>query len=65
MPPDNTKPPRNLFEPPPLGARVIMTEIEEVGRSHRLEHPRVAYRKNEKGEHVIALLFAGWKRLGD
>ena len=53
VPPDSTKPPRTPFAPPPLGARVIMTEMEEVGRSHRLERPRVAYRKNEKGEHVV------------
>ena len=65
MPPDNTRPPRYLFEPPPLGARVIMTQVEEIGRSQGLERPRVAYRKNDKGEHVVALIFAGWQRAGD
>ena len=62
MPPDDTKPPRYLFEPPPLGARVIMTAIEEVSRSHGLDRPRVAYKKTEAGEHCVALFFPGWRR---
>ena len=62
VPPDNTKPPRNLFEPPPLGARVIMTAIEEIARAQELECPRVAYKKNDRNEHVVALIFAGWRR---
>ena len=65
MPPDNTKPPRYLFEPPPLGARVLMTAIEEISRTHGLERPRVAYKKSDGGEHVIALIFPGWRRPED
>lgn len=51
--PDNTKPPRSDFEAPPLGARVIMTAVEEVARAHDLERPRIAYKKNSANEHVI------------
>jgi len=60
--PDNTKPPRYDFEPPPLGARTIMTAVEEIARSHDLERFRVAYKKNQTNEHVIALIFSGWRR---
>ncbi len=65
MPPDNTKPPRYLFEPPPLGARALMTAIEEMSLAHGLERPRVAYKKNDSNEHVIALIFPGWRRPAD
>jgi hypothetical protein len=61
-PPDNTKPPRSLFESPPLGARTIMVAVEEIARAQELERPRVAYKKNDSNEHVIALIFAGWRR---
>ena len=27
--------------------------------------PRIAYKKNDKREHVVALVFAGWSRVGD
>jgi hypothetical protein len=63
--PDNTKPPRYFFEPPPLGARAIMTAIEEIGRAHGLERPRVAYKRTERGEHCIAIIFPGWRRSED
>jgi len=63
--PDNTKPPRYLFEPPPLGARAIMTAVEEIARMQGLERPRVAYKKNDHDEHVIALIFPGWRRPTD
>jgi hypothetical protein len=62
MPPDNTRPPRYVFEPPPLGARVLMTAVEVLGRAHDLERPRVVYKKTDGGEHCIALVFAGWQR---
>jgi hypothetical protein len=65
VPPDNTKPPRNFFESPPLGARVIMTAVEEIARAQELQCPRVAYKKNDRNEHVIALIFAGWRRSGE
>jgi hypothetical protein len=60
--PDNTRPPRYIFEPPPLGARTIMVQIEEIARSNGLEHPRVAYKKTDGGEHCVALIFPGWRR---
>jgi hypothetical protein len=62
VPPDNIKPPRYLFEPPPLGARAVMTAVEEIARAQGLERPRVAYKKNDNNEHVVALIFPGWRR---
>jgi hypothetical protein len=59
------RPPRYLFEPPPLGARVITTAIEEIGRAHGLDCPRVAYKKTDACEHCVALSFPRWRRPED
>jgi hypothetical protein len=37
----------------PLGARALMTAIEEIGRAHNLDRPRVAYKRTEAGEHCV------------
>jgi hypothetical protein len=42
---------------PTLGARVLMNEIEQLARAKHLVNHRVAYKMNERGEHVIALIF--------
>jgi len=41
---------------PTLGARVLMNEIEQLARAKHLVG-RVAYKMNDKGEHVVALIF--------
>ena len=42
---------------PTLGARVLMTELEQLARAKRLVGHRVVYKMNDRGEHVIALIF--------
>jgi hypothetical protein len=42
-----------------------MTAIEEIGRAHNLDRPRVIYKRTEAGEHCVAILFPGWRRSGD
>jgi hypothetical protein len=65
VPPDNSKPPHTLFENPPLGARAIMSGVEEIARAHDLERFRVAYKRTDSGDHCVALIFAGWRRSGE
>jgi hypothetical protein len=36
-----------------------MLAVEEVARAKALPGARVAYKRNERGEHVVALIFAG------
>jgi hypothetical protein len=58
--PDNTRPPRHLLDPdqqPTLGARAVMSAVEVVGRTQELQHFRVAYKRNARGEHVVALIW--------
>lgn len=64
MPPDNTRPPRNLRsdDQPNLGTRALMRAIDELAKTHRLAGARVAYKRNAKGEHVVAIIFAGFER---
>jgi ribosomal protein L35AE/L33A len=42
---------------PTLGARVLMAEIDQIAKAKHLVGHRVAYKMNDKGEHVIALIF--------
>ena len=65
MPPDNTRPPRNLVEPDPrpnLGVRVVMDAVEEIAREKRLEDAHVKYKRNADGRHVVAVIFRGFQR---
>jgi hypothetical protein len=58
--PDNTRPPRSLVDPderPTLGARALMAAVEELAKARGLIGCRVAYKRNAKGEHVVALIF--------
>ncbi|MDP8999939.1 MAG: hypothetical protein M3O46_07490 [Myxococcota bacterium] len=58
--PDNTRPPRYLIDPdqrPTLGVRVLMTAVEEMARAKAIQRFRVVYKMNDRGEHVIALIF--------
>ena len=44
-------------ESPTLGARQLMRVLEELAASERLVDYRVAYKKNAKDEHVVALIY--------
>lgn len=46
-----------LEDQPTLGARAVMNEIEQVARAKHLVGFRVAYKTNDRGEHVVALIF--------
>jgi hypothetical protein len=48
----------NLGDQPTLLARVFMQEIEQLAQRHHLRgYYRVAYKRNEAGHHVVALIF--------
>ena len=42
---------------PTLGAQRLMREIMELPYLRRLANARVVYKKNAKGEHVVAVVF--------
>ena len=42
---------------PPLAVKSIMDEVEQIGRGRKLKGYRVAFKKNAKGENVVALLW--------
>jgi hypothetical protein len=46
-----------LDDVPTLGARVLMNEIDELALRRCIAGYRVAYRMNDRGEHVVALIF--------
>ncbi len=62
--PDNTRPPRSahLDEQPNLGTRALMNAIDELAKARGLVGARVAYKRNAKGEHVVALIFEAFER---
>jgi len=41
---------------PPLMVRALMADLEDLAKRKELPASRVAYKRNEKGEHVIALI---------
>jgi hypothetical protein len=58
--PDNTRPPRNLVDPdvrPTLGVRALMSAVENVVKAQCLVGYRIAYKRNGRGEHVVAIIF--------
>ncbi len=58
--PDNTRPPRHLVDPDPrptLGVRALMNAVEDLVKARSLVGVRVAYKRNARGEHVVAILF--------
>lgn len=58
--PDNTRPPRHLVDPdsrPPLGVRALMSAVEDFVRGRKLVGARIAYKRNARGEHVVAIIF--------
>jgi hypothetical protein len=60
MPPDNTGPPRSLVdedERPTLGVRATMAAIEELAKARGIVGARVAYKRNARGEHVVAIIW--------
>jgi hypothetical protein len=42
---------------PPLGIAPLLEVIDALAKSRGMASHRVAYKKNAKGEHVIALIF--------
>jgi hypothetical protein len=62
--PENPRPPRHVpnDDQPNLGTKAVMRAIEELAQARRLTGARVAYKRNAKGEHVVALIFEGFKR---
>lgn len=57
---DYTRPPRHLIDPDPhptLGVRAVIGAIEELARARGLKGYRVGYKRNARGEHVVALIF--------
>lgn len=48
---------------PPLGAQVLLQELRTLAEKQNLEGAHVGYKRNAKGEHVVALIFTGWRRL--
>jgi hypothetical protein len=58
--PDNARPPRHLVDPdsrPPLGVRALMSAVEDFVRGRKLVGARIAYKRNARGEHVVAIIF--------
>jgi hypothetical protein len=63
--PDNTRPPRHLRDDddkPNLGARALMHAIEDLAKGRGLVDARVAYKRNARGQHVVALIFSSFSR---
>jgi hypothetical protein len=62
--PDNTRPPRHLpdDDPPNLGTRALMNAIDELAKDKGLVGARVAYKRNARGEHVVALIFSAFEQ---
>jgi hypothetical protein len=62
--PDNTRPPRSPHEDqgPNLGTRGLMNAVDELAKARGLVGARVAYKRNDRGEHVVALIFQSFGR---
>lgn len=64
--PDNTKPPRtHRREPddgPPVGAHLFMQEVRELAAKKTFERFEVRYKRNAKGENVVAVIWPGWRK---
>ena len=59
--PDDSRPPRHVpDDPPTLGARALMRQLEELVKAHGLVGARVRYKRNPAGEHVVAIVFASF-----
>ncbi len=59
------RPPRRLLEPdqrPTLGDGAFMGAVEELPRAKGLADYRVAYKRNAKGDHVVAVIYMGHAR---
>jgi hypothetical protein len=61
--PDNQRP-RNPHQDnrPNLGTRALMNAIDELAKARGLVGARVAYKRNARGEHVVALIFQSFER---
>jgi hypothetical protein len=46
---------------PPLGVSPLVEVIDALAKSRGMTSHRVAYKRNAKGEHVIALIFTSFQ----
>jgi hypothetical protein len=53
--PDRPPLPDHLRQP--IGIRPLMEVMDALAKSRGMETHRVAYKRNAKGEHVVALIF--------
>jgi hypothetical protein len=62
--PENSRSSRRLpdDDKPNLGTKALMRQLEELATAKGLVNARVAYKRNAKDEHVVALIFEGFKR---
>jgi hypothetical protein len=61
---DNARPPRHPRDDdqtPNLGTKAVMAAIEQLAKDKGLVGARVAYKRNAKGEHVVALIFESFQ----
>jgi hypothetical protein len=49
------------LERPPLGIAPLLEVIDALAKSRGMASHRVAYKKNAKGEHVVALIFTDFQ----
>jgi hypothetical protein len=61
--PDNARSPRHACsdDAPNLGTKALMHAVEELARAKGLVGARVAHKRNAQGQHVVALIFEGFK----
>jgi hypothetical protein len=53
---------RDADEGPPLGTHIFMAEVRELAAKKGFARFDVRYKKNAKGEHVVAIIWPGWKK---
>lgn len=58
--PDNTRPPRHLVDPdtqPSLLCQAVMHAVGDVAKAKGLEGARVLFKRNARGENVVAVIW--------
>jgi hypothetical protein len=53
---------RDGDEGPPLGAKAFMARVRELAAAERFDSFEVAYKRNARGEHVVAVIWKEWRR---
>ena len=52
---------RDVDEGPPLGAHLFMQEVRALAERKGFERFDVRYKVNARGEHVVAVIWSGWR----